>query len=431
MDLVNAGTRVPAPGGPPTEDLWAVLSPAIVATGVLAVALAVYAARTRRLGRFNDEEMDDRGIGGLFHRAVRHFFAWLMRPLWQGLVAAGVPPNAITTLALGLALGAGIGVALGRFGLGGWLFIAAGALDFLDGRVAREAGQATRSGAVLDSVVDRYCESALLVGLAWYYRGSATLVAALLALTGSLFVPYVRARGEAIGVVMKEVGFMQRAERVVLLGFGVAFAPVLQALVFPGAARPSYHLAIAVLWLLAITSHITALQRLLFLLRSLGGRAASALGSFGRAPHALVTSLVATLADYVVAQQSVELGVLSPPVATALGCVVGGVIAFTLSRNWAFGATRGPLSTQAARYAFVSGTSAALNAGAVALFLLVPDASYPLAWVVARALVFLTWNYPLSNGFAFPPAERTVTLAKPASPPLSMPRVTSGAKVAT
>lgn len=438
MHLEKTGTSVPAPA---TEDLWAVLSPAMIALGALAVALVVYAARNRRNGRFTDEEMDDRGVGGLFHRSARHFFAWIMRPLWRGLVAAGVPPNAITTLSLGLALGAGIGVALGRFGLGGWLFIAAGALDFLDGRVAREAGQATRSGAVLDSVIDRYSESALLVGIAWYYRDSATLVAVLLALTGSLFVPYVRARGEAIGVVMKEVGFMQRAERVVLLGFGVAFAPVFQALAFPSAARPSYHLAIGVVWVLAVTSHVTALQRLFFLLGSFGGRAASALRTFRRAPRALVTSLIATSADYWVAAHLVSFELLSPPIATALGCMVGGVIAFTLSRNWAFGATRGPLSNQAARYVFVSGTSAGLNAGAVALFLLIPDASYPLVWFVARALVFLSWNYPLSHGFAFPPRERAVAPVGPA-PAGSVPnkaavralpisRVTSSAKVAT
>lgn len=273
MDVAKAGMTVPTPGGPLTGDLLSALSPPMIATGVLGVALVVYAARTRRHGHFKDEEMDDRGLGGLFHRTVRHFFAWLMRPLWRGLVAAGVSPNAITTLALGLSLSAGVAVAFGRFAAGGWLFMVAGALDFLDGRVARAAGRATRSGAVLDSVIDRYSESALLVGLAWYYRGSTALLAALLALTGSLFVPYVRARGEALHVVMKEVGFMQRAERVVLLGSGVALAPVIQALFFPGETPPGYHLAIFVMWVLAVTSHVTALQRLLFLLRLLeGGR---------------------------------------------------------------------------------------------------------------------------------------------------------------
>ena len=56
------------------------------------------------------------------------------------------------------------------------------------------------SGAALDSILDRYVESALIVGLAWYYRESWVLVACLLALTGSLLVPYVRARGESLGV---------------------------------------------------------------------------------------------------------------------------------------------------------------------------------------------------------------------------------------
>jgi phosphatidylglycerophosphate synthase len=431
MDLVETGTRSPTPGGATTEDVWALLAPTMLAAGVVAVAVVAYAVRTHRLGRWSDEEMDDRGGGGLFHRKVRHFFAWVMRPLWQGLVAAGVPPNAITTLALGLALGAGVGVALGRFGLGGWLFIVAGALDFLDGRVAREAGRATRSGAVLDSVIDRYCESALLVGLAWYYRGSTTLVAALLALTGSLFVPYVRARGEAIGVVMKEVGFMQRPERIVLLGFGVALAPAFQVLVSPSAARPSYHLSIVVLWFLAATSHITALQRLLFLLRALGGRAASALGSFTTVPHVRIAGTVATFGDYLVAHDLVAFGILPAPAATAVGCVVGGMIALALSRHWTFGIPRAPLPSQVARYAFVSGTTAGLGAGAVALVLLIPDASFPVGWVVARGLVFLTWTYPLSNDVALPRGERRLPPGGPASAPPSTPRVVSGAKVAT
>lgn len=276
MVLAETGARDPSPAARVIEEPWPALFPAIISVGILAVVGLLYAVRTRRIGRFHDKEMDERGVNGLFRKTLRHFFAWLMRPLWQGLVAAGVSPNAITTVALGLSLAAGIAVALGEFGVGGSLFIAGGVLDFLDGRVAREAGRETRGGAVLDSVFDRYSESALLVGLAYYYRGSATLLAVLLALTGSLFVPYLRARGEAVGVVMRDVGFMQRAERVVLLGFGVAFAPVLHVFVPSGTPLPSYHLTIAALWVLAGTSHFTALHRLLFLLRSISGRAASA-----------------------------------------------------------------------------------------------------------------------------------------------------------
>jgi phosphatidylglycerophosphate synthase/putative flippase GtrA len=329
-----------------------------------------------------------------------------MRPLWRGLAYAKVPPNALTTLAFGLAAAAGIGVAVGRFALGGWLFLGAGALDFLDGRVARETGRATRSGAVLDSVVDRYCECAFLVGLSLYYRGSWVLAVALLSLTGSLLVPYVRARGEAIGVVMKDVGVMQRPERIVVLGVGVALAPVPQALFFPTETHPSYHLTIVVLCVLALAAHATAIQRVVHLLGALGGLAAGGLNAFRRSPRAIIVSSVATGSDYLCTQSLVSIHALSPPIATVVGCVVGGVIAFVLSRHWAFDATRGPIGSQMMRYVFVSGTTALLNAGGVALALLVPGTDYRVGWVVTRALVFLTWSFPLLNEFAFPPRER-------------------------
>lgn len=65
-------------------------------------------------------------------------------------------------------------------------------------RPQRETGRVTRGGAALDSVLDRYCEAALLVGLAWYYRDSWALFPTLLAFTGPLLVAHVRARGEAL-----------------------------------------------------------------------------------------------------------------------------------------------------------------------------------------------------------------------------------------
>jgi phosphatidylglycerophosphate synthase len=428
MAPFDIGAKISILGTPRTRHLWEALVPAIALLGFLLGALVVYLLRARRLGRFRDEEMDDRGMSGLSNRALRHFFAWLMRPLWRGLVLFRVPPDALTTLALGLAIGAGVAAALGRFAIGGWLFLGAGVLDYLDGRVARETGRATRAGAVLDSVIDRYCEAAMLVGLAWYFRGSTTLVAAMLALTGSLFVPYVRARGEAIGVTMKGVGFMQRPERIVLLGFGVALAPIVAALLETSRPRPTYHLAALVLWVLAATSHVTAFRRLVYVLHALGGRALSLLGGNVRAPRVVIASVVATGTDYAVAHQLVGFGALSAPAATATGCLVGGVIAFTSSRYWAFRAARGALAGEAARYAFVSVTSAALNAGTVALLLLIPETAFSFDWLVARTLVFLTWNLPILRGTVFPAqgksapssstmARRSIPRARVASPP--------------
>ena len=158
----------------------------VILCGVLAV-FASYGVRRLLVGPYHDDEMDERGLGGLTSRGMRHVFAWFMRPIWRVLAAASVPPNAITTLGLVLALMAGLAAASGHFVLAGWLFIAGGALDFLDGRIARATGEATGSGAALDSVVDRYSEAALLSGLCWYYGGTKFLAIAVRAI-GALAV---------------------------------------------------------------------------------------------------------------------------------------------------------------------------------------------------------------------------------------------------
>lgn len=389
-----------------SERIVTSVAPAALLVAVVTIALAVYVVRNATRGRFHDEEMDHRGLGGLIGAEVRHFFAWMVRPLWRAFAVAGVPPNAITTLSLGLAMASGVAVAAGRFALGGWIFVAAGALDFLDGRVARETGRVTAGGAALDSVLDRYVESALLVGLAWYYRGSWALLPALLALTGSLFVPYVRARGEALGATMRDVGFMQRPERILVLGFTVAFSPVPEALLVPDDPMPPHRLAIAGLVLIALTSHATALQRLAHLVRSLDPVKLD----LRPLPRHLLASLIATAVDFLTVAALVSGVGLGASLATVLGCVVGGGVAFTLSRVWAFRATAESAPPQAFRYAFVSGTSAVLNGGGVAVLLLLPAVPYQLAWLVARAVVFATWNYPLARDWVFPTTSATPAL---------------------
>lgn len=381
------------------QRIWSAAMPALLLLAYALGALVVYLVRNRRAGAFHDEEMDGRGKGGLTTAKVRHFFAWAMRPFWQTLVRGEVPPNAITTLSFGLAVGAGVALAAGRFSLGGWLYLTAGALDFLDGRVARETKRASKAGAALDSVLDRYCESAILVGLAWYYRDSWVLFACLMALTGSLFVPYVRARGESLGATMSDVGFMQRPERIIVLGLTTAFSPILEAVRSPTDQHPMHWIAVAGILIVAVTSHMTALQRLGHLLRSLGGAVAPNLRPL---PRSIVVSVLATSVDFSVVWFLVR-GGLHVPSATALGCAAGAGIAFALGRAWAFGSAGGERTRQARRFLFVSGSSAALNAGGVALLLLLPVMDYRVAWVVARFVVFATWNYPLLRDYVFAP----------------------------
>ena len=110
-----------------------------------------------------------------------------------------------------------------------WFVLLGGAADVLDGRIARARGMANQTGAFLDSTLDRFAEVGVFVGLAVMFRDSALELAMVVtALGGSLLVSYARARGESLGVVAK-VGIMQRAERLLLVGFGGVFDPAVTA----------------------------------------------------------------------------------------------------------------------------------------------------------------------------------------------------------
>jgi phosphatidylglycerophosphate synthase len=395
-------------------------APTLVILAVVFVILGSYAVRRLVIGPFHDEEMDERGIGGLTSRGMRHVFAWFMRPLWRALASASVPPNAITALSLVLAMTAGAAAASGHFALAGWLFVAGGALDFLDGRLARETGKATRSGAALDSVVDRYSDAALLVGLSWYYGGTWVLGVALLALTGSFLVPYVRARGEALGVVMKDVGVMQRPERVLLLGLGVALAPILQALVAPDEPRPSYHLAAIALSIVALFSHCTAAQRLRYLVVALGfPRVGMRLKDL--ASRVVVIGAFAVVFDYSMMHALVAENLLSLTAATGFAYVVGAVVA--LAAAWgAF--VQGPGRQFVKRAVFVAGTSALLNVGGVAAAaVLTGDMDYRVQWIIVRAVVLIAWTVPLLGQFGVQHKPRAVfTATRPSLPESTLAR---------
>jgi len=398
---------------PAARDVVAATAPLAVFLAWLLGALLVYTFRNRTRVPFHDEEMDQRDAGGLTTPALRHFFAWLMRQLWQALARARFPPDVITKLSVVIAFGAGLAVAGGRFALGGWLFLGSGLLDFLDGRVARATGAASRRGAVIDSVVDRYVEAAFLMGLAWYYRHDWVLVAALAALSGSLLVPYVRARGEALHVKVDDVGFMQRTERVVVLGLGTALSPAADVLLASRAAEPRYYLAIAALLLLAVTSHVSALQRLRHVTRALGAERPEQ--DRLRPLKSIVANAAATGVDFALANALFFAWGVHGAAATVLGCVAGALVSFTLSRTWAFAGSGGPLLLQLDRYVLASAATAALNGGGVALLLLV-NAPFVAAWLLARAVVFVGWSYPVQRDFVFVPGPRS-SVPKPRRPP--------------
>jgi CDP-diacylglycerol--glycerol-3-phosphate 3-phosphatidyltransferase len=152
----------------------------------------------------------------------------IIDPVVRGLVKVGVTPNFITTT--GLVLNVGVAIVFivgaeegnrGDFSYVGWagaLILFAGLFDMLDGQVARIGNMSSRFGALYDSVLDRYSELFMFLGICYYLVAHHYFLSSLfafIALIGSMMVSYTRARSEGLGIENKG-GLMQRPERVVL-----------------------------------------------------------------------------------------------------------------------------------------------------------------------------------------------------------------------
>ena len=176
------------------------------------------------------------------------------RPVFHLLHRWGVTPNALTLTGLGVTIFSGALLAKGFFTLGGFFILFAGAFDVLDGGVARVRGGQDRFGAFLDSIIDRYSDLILLIGVLLYYaeRGSVAAVGlCCITVMGTVLVPYARARAECF-LPKCAVGLMERPERILLLAAGALSHRMLWAL-----------------GILAVLTHITVLQRINFCRRHL------------------------------------------------------------------------------------------------------------------------------------------------------------------
>jgi CDP-diacylglycerol--glycerol-3-phosphate 3-phosphatidyltransferase len=192
----------------------------------------------------------------MFTAWLRQVSRWFVEPLAAFLARLGLTPNALTVIGCLLNLVVAVIIARGDLLWGGIALAAASGFDAMDGAVARKVGQATKFGAFLDSVLDRVSESAVLLGLAYYdLQQGATLAAflAFVAIVGSMLVSYTRARAEGLGVDCK-VGFLTRVERCLLL---------IVALIA--------NLTVPALWILAVGTVFTSIQRIWHVHRLLAG----------------------------------------------------------------------------------------------------------------------------------------------------------------
>jgi len=172
------------------------------------------------------------------------------------LASLGFTPNGLTLLGLVLNVLVAWVLALGHPALGGVLVLVANAFDMLDGALARVSGKGSRFGAFFDSTLDRYAEALVYLGvMTWiFHLGDAgLLLAAYLSLVGSFMVSYSRARAEGLGV-QGEVGLLPRPERILLLALALILHQYLLA---------------PLLWLLAVMTNFTTLQRILYAKKAL------------------------------------------------------------------------------------------------------------------------------------------------------------------
>lgn len=182
-----------------------------------------------------------RGIGVACDRIIRLIV--------RGMALSRIHPNVLTFIGLLINVWAAWLLSQGQFFSAGLVIIGAGIFDMVDGRVARETNQVTRFGGFFDSVLDRYSDLILLIGLLVYYgkiNRSPYVVLTAIVMMASVMISYTRSRAENIIPTCK-VGFMERPERVVLFIIGALFDRMAPAL-----------------WVIAVLGNLTVLHRMIF-----------------------------------------------------------------------------------------------------------------------------------------------------------------------
>lgn len=156
-------------------------------------------------------------------------------------------PNLCTLLGFFSTLVASLLFLKGFWFLAGLSLLASGLFDLLDGVIARNLGKATVFGSFFDSVMDRYSDLIYLLAMVLHGlregRSGQVILASVVAI-GTALIPYVRAKAESLQISC-HIGLMERAERIVLLSLGALLNQM----------GP-------VLWILAVLTHFTVLQRI-------------------------------------------------------------------------------------------------------------------------------------------------------------------------
>jgi CDP-diacylglycerol--glycerol-3-phosphate 3-phosphatidyltransferase len=184
---------------------------------------------------------------------LSRFIGKLCKTILDSIVAfvsfLGINPNLLTFIGFLITVFAAVYFARGRFVEAGFVIILAGIFDMLDGRVARITNSVTKFGAFFDSVLDRYSDIVIFLGLMIYYSKAQRLSYMVLSgvvMMGAVMTSYTRARAESL-IPLCKVGFLERPERLVLLIIGALSNRMAPAL-----------------WVMAIFSNLTVIHRITY-----------------------------------------------------------------------------------------------------------------------------------------------------------------------
>jgi CDP-diacylglycerol--glycerol-3-phosphate 3-phosphatidyltransferase len=189
-----------------------------------------------------------------FTGLIGHICMFPLRVIINACIALRISPNVLTFVGVLINVAAAWQLAYGRFVTAGFIMIVANIFDFIDGKVARETHAETKFGGFWDSVIDRFSDIALFIGLIYLYsslRRTDYVMITALAMMFAIMTSYTRARAESL-VAKCKVGFMERPERIVLFMIG-AFTNRMAA----------------VMWVIGVLSVFTVADRIIYTYREL------------------------------------------------------------------------------------------------------------------------------------------------------------------
>lgn len=249
------------------DPVWLTLGPVLVINAVLSASL-IYFLLTRKR-QPNHPEAQKRFHSKFLSGHLKDWWYWTIDPIARFFVRIRVTPNVLTLIGFLLSGAAAAFFGAGLFGFAGWAMVLGGTFDLFDGQVARRTGRVSKSGAFFDSVMDRFSEGLVFLGLVYYFRDSWVLFFLIPGLVGSMLVSYTRARGQSVGVDANK-GSMQRPERVVYLGCASIFQPLTTWLLdWWGWSVTAPVLVVAAIVLIGVMTNFTAIYRMIYVMNVL------------------------------------------------------------------------------------------------------------------------------------------------------------------